>query len=230
MTNYIVFHNNRIFACSPQHRCRSHIKRNVQQYFRMLEFSKDELTLLLNDFWVTSIAWPFVDMMEWQVCFLCNYPFFNGELLYNLSKICFFPLFQPASLERFLFYYNFQFLLNHNSFALLLAMISILYCLKIRMFPNLPIFQWNQGVIILQFILLIAIIYSRGENKKKNCWNNGSWVSGLESHQKSWVQNPTFRMCQENPITLWTVGLLNPLICTLRMEILSNTKNLFGVW
>ena len=162
-------------------------------------------------------------------------------------------------------------------------MISILYCLKIRMFSNLPIFHWNQSIIILQFILLIAIVYSRGENKNY-CWNyslikcrvyllifhqnsmifegspnspmesyfiiesrlrgsqftgelglgalnlvlihhyNGSWVFGLGSHQKSWVQNPTFQMCQRNPTFVWTVGLLNPLICTLTMEILSNTK------
>ena len=43
---------------------------------------------------------------------------------------------------------------------------------KIRTFSNLPIFHSKQSIIILQFILLIAITCSRGENKKKNCWNN----------------------------------------------------------
>ena len=35
------------------------------------------------------------------------------------------------------------------------------------MFSNLPIFHLKQNIIILKFILLIAIIYSLGENKKK---------------------------------------------------------------
>ena len=37
---------------------------------------------------------------------------------------------------------------------------------------NLPTFHSKQNIIILQFILLIAITYSRGENKKKNCCND----------------------------------------------------------
>ena len=39
--------------------------------------------------------------------------------------------------------------------------------LKIRTFSNLPIFHSKQSMIILWFIQLIAITYSRGENKKK---------------------------------------------------------------
>ena len=73
-------------------------------------------------------------------------------------------------------------------------MFLYLQCLKIRTFSNLPIFHCKQNIIIiLQFILLIAIIYSRRENKKKYCWNNplikstvnlGSLYSPLHQHEK----------------------------------------------
>ena len=45
-------------------------------------------------------------------------------------------------------------------------------CLKIRTFSNFSIFHSKQSIMILQFILLIAITYSRWENKKKKCWDN----------------------------------------------------------
>ena len=72
-------------------------------------------------------------------------------------------------------------------------MFLYLQCLKIRTFSNLPIFHCKQNIIIiLQFILLIAIIYSRRENKKKYCWNNPlikSTVYLLIFHQISMTFN-----------------------------------------
>ena len=72
----------------------------------------------------------------------------------------------------FLHLIYFTFLSNHNGFSLFLLDIILILCLKIGTFSDLPIFHSKQRVMILLFNLLIATIYSRGKNKKKNCWNN----------------------------------------------------------
>ena len=78
-----------------------------------------------------------------------------------------FLLFQPVSLEDIFVLQWFSISFKSSWFlSFVLAMISIL-CLKIRKFSNLPVFHSKQSFIILQFIPLIAIIYSRRENKKK---------------------------------------------------------------
>ena len=71
-------------------------------------------------------------------------------------------------------------------------MFLYLQCLKIWTFSNLPIFHCKQNIIILQFILSIAIIYSRRENKKQYYWNNPlikSTVYLLLFHQISMIFN-----------------------------------------
>ena len=62
--------------------------------------------------------------------------------------------------------------------SLIKATVNQIYCKQF--FFYLLIFRQNSkhSIIIMEYILLIAIIYSPMENKKKNCWNN-FWLKSL---------------------------------------------------
>ena len=79
--------------------------------------------------------------------------FYNSkQFRLNIDAMLFMP---------FLHFLYFQFLSNHNGHDQYLIMFK-----GFPTFSNLPIFHSKQSIIILKFILLIAIIYSLGENKK----------------------------------------------------------------
>ena len=93
----------------------------------------------------------------WKSWFFCNSKHFSQNIMmsccwYYFCIFYIFHFFQIILVSLFLAWNNELFIMFKDS--------------------NLATFHSKQNIIILQFILLIAITYSRGENKKKNCCND----------------------------------------------------------
>ena len=65
-------------------------------------------------------------------------------------------------------YYFFIFYIFHFFQIIVVSLLLARHDMYFIMFQN----HSKQSIIIRQFIMLIAITCSRGENKKKNCWSN----------------------------------------------------------
>ena len=113
--------------------------------------------------WDWSKIWFFVQK-SW---FFCNSKHFRQNVMRPWYS-CFFCIFYISNFFQTIMVS--LFLAGHDQYLIMFKDSNVFK------FTN---FHWKQSIIIPKFILLIAIIYSLGKNKKNNCWNNSLIKSTL---------------------------------------------------